>query len=35
VGLHERFGFARVAHLKQVGFKFARWLDVVYMQLML
>lgn len=35
VGLHERFGFARVAHLKQVGFKFGKWLDVVYMQLML
>ena len=35
VGLHERFGFERVAHLKQVGFKFGRWLDVIYMQLML
>jgi len=35
IGLHERFGFARAAHLKQLGFKFNRWLDVVYMQLML
>ena len=35
VGLHEGFGFERVAHLKQVGFKFGRWLDVIYMQLML
>jgi len=35
VGLHLRFGFEKVAHLKQVGFKFGRWLDVVYMQLML
>jgi phosphinothricin acetyltransferase len=35
VGLHERFGFSRAAHLKQLGFKFGRWLDVVYMQLML
>ena len=35
VGIHERFGFEKVAHLKQVGFKFGRWLEVVYMQLML
>jgi L-amino acid N-acyltransferase YncA len=33
--LHERLGFTRVAHLKQVGFKFGRWLDVIYLQLML
>ena len=35
IGLHERFGFSRAAHLKQLGFKFNRWLDVVYMQLLL
>jgi len=35
VAVHERFGFVKVAHLKQVGFKFNRWLDVIYMQLML
>jgi len=35
IALHERFGFTRAAHLKQLGFKFNRWLDVVYMQLML
>jgi phosphinothricin acetyltransferase len=35
LALHERFGFVKVAHLKQVGFKFGRWLDVIYMQLML
>ena len=35
IGLHERFGFSKAAHLKQLGFKFNRWLDVVYMQLML
>jgi phosphinothricin acetyltransferase len=28
-------GFVEVAHLKEVGFKFGRWLDIVYMQLML
>ena len=35
VALHARFGFEHAALLKQVGFKFDRWLDVVYMQLML
>jgi phosphinothricin acetyltransferase len=29
---HERLGFERVAHFKQVGFKFGRWLDLVFMQ---
>lgn len=33
--LHAAFGFERVAHLKQVGFKFGRWLDVVYLELVL
>jgi phosphinothricin acetyltransferase len=35
VALHAKFGFIHVGHFKQVGFKFERWLDVVYMQLML
>jgi len=35
IRFHEKFGFEKVAHLKQVGFKFERWLDVVYLQLML
>ena len=30
--LHARFGFEQVGHFKQVGFKFGRWLDVVYME---
>ena len=30
--LHEGFGFEKVGHFKQVGFKFGRWLDVVYME---
>jgi L-amino acid N-acyltransferase YncA len=34
VGLHEVMGFTRVALLKEVGFKFGRWLDVIYMQRM-
>jgi L-amino acid N-acyltransferase YncA len=35
VALHARFGFEQVGRLKQVGFKFGRWLDVIYMQLVL
>jgi phosphinothricin acetyltransferase len=35
VALHAKFGFVQTAHLKHVGFKFGRWLDVIYMQLML
>jgi phosphinothricin acetyltransferase len=32
VGLHEKFGFGKVAHFREVGFKFGRWLDVGYWQ---
>lgn len=35
LALHERLGFARVGHLREAGLKFERWLDVIYMQLML
>jgi L-amino acid N-acyltransferase YncA len=35
IALHVNFHFEKAGHLKQVGFKFGRWLDVVYMQLML
>ena len=35
VGLHARFGFKQVGYLVRVGFKFDRWLDVIYMQRML
>jgi phosphinothricin acetyltransferase len=35
VALHEKFGFRKVAHLEQVGFKFDRWIDVGYWQLIL
>ena len=34
VGLHEVMGFERVALLREVGFKFGRWLHVIYMQRM-
>jgi len=29
---HERLGFVRVARLCEVGFKFGRWLDLVFVQ---
>jgi phosphinothricin acetyltransferase len=35
VRLHAGFGFEKVAHFKQVGFKFGRWLDVIYMERLL
>ena len=35
LALHERLGFARAGHLRQAGFKFDRWLDVIYLQRML
>ena len=35
ITLHEKFGFEHVGRFKQVGFKFGRWLDVIYMELML
>jgi phosphinothricin acetyltransferase len=33
VAIHEKFGFARAALLREVGFKFGRWIDVGYWQL--
>jgi phosphinothricin acetyltransferase len=33
--LHKSFGFEEVAYFKQVGFKFDRWLDLKFLQLML
>lgn len=35
IALHVKAGFTQAAHLRQVGFKFGRWLDVVYLQLLL
>lgn len=35
IRLHARFGFEKVGHFKQTGFKFNRWLDVVYMEKLL
>jgi len=33
VRLHEKLGFQKTAHFKDVGFKFGRWMDVGYWQL--
>ena len=35
VALHERLGFEKVAHFKQVGRKFDRWIDMGYWELQL
>lgn len=35
IRLHAQFGFQTVGHFKEVGFKFGRWLDVIYMELLL
>ncbi len=35
VALHEAMGFVKVAHFRDVGFKFGRWIDVGYWQRML
>ncbi|MGE5943295.1 MAG: N-acetyltransferase family protein [Flavobacteriales bacterium] len=35
VRLHEKLGFKQVAHFKEVGFKFNRWLDVGFWELIL
>lgn len=35
LGLHAKFGFEQVGHMREVGFKCDRWLDVIYMELRL
>ncbi len=35
IGLHRSLGFAQVGHFHEVGFKFGRWLDLVFMECML
>lgn len=35
IRLHEKFGFKKVAHLKEVGFKFNKWIDVGYWELLI
>ncbi|WP_372935399.1 arsinothricin resistance N-acetyltransferase ArsN1 family B [Mariniphaga sediminis] len=35
VALHEKLGFEKVAQFKEVGFKFGKWIDVGYWELLL
>ncbi|MFT4063867.1 GNAT family N-acetyltransferase [Paraburkholderia sp.] len=35
IALHERLGFKHAGTLQQVGFKFGRWLDLAFYQLLL
>jgi len=35
VKLHEKLGFKQVAHFKEVGYKFNKWLDVGFWELIL
>ncbi|HEX8639512.1 MAG TPA: arsinothricin resistance N-acetyltransferase ArsN1 family B [Pyrinomonadaceae bacterium] len=34
VRLHEKFGFEKVAHFREVGWKFGHWIDVGYWELL-
>ena len=33
--LHRSFGFEEVAHFREVGYKFGRWLDLKFLELIL
>lgn len=33
IALHEKFGMTKVAHYKDIGYKFGRWCDVGYWQI--
>ena len=35
VALHEKFGFEKVAHFRETGFKLGRWIDVGYWEKLL
>jgi phosphinothricin acetyltransferase len=35
IGLHQSLGFTHVGQFREVGFKFGRWLDLVFMQCIL
>lgn len=35
IALREQLGFEHVGYLKEVGTKFGKWLDLVFLQLML
>ncbi|WP_025761859.1 GNAT family N-acetyltransferase [Dyadobacter tibetensis] len=35
ISFHEKYGFVEKGYIKEVGYKFDQWLDLVYMQLIL
>jgi L-amino acid N-acyltransferase YncA len=35
IGLHRQFNFAIVGNIKEVGYKFGKWLDLTFMELVL
>ena len=35
IAMHKQFGFVEVAYFKEVGFKFDRWLNLKFLQLMI
>jgi L-amino acid N-acyltransferase YncA len=35
IGLHQRLGYEKVGHYKEIGKKFGKWLDVQYYQIFL
>jgi L-amino acid N-acyltransferase len=35
IKLHEQFNFKEVGHFKEVGYKFNKWLDLIFMELVL
>ncbi|MBV1883057.1 MAG: GNAT family N-acetyltransferase [Pseudomonadales bacterium] len=35
IAIHEKFGMEKVAHFKEIGYKFGQWLDVGYWQVKL
>ena len=35
IALHEKFGFIEVAHFKEVGHKFGRWMDLKFLELLI
>jgi L-amino acid N-acyltransferase len=35
IRMHESFGFTEVAHFKEVGYKFGKWLDLKFLELIL
>ena len=34
IALHEKLGFEKIAHFKEVGYKFEQWIDVGYWELL-